>query len=207
MPVLAPVSYGVIRRREERRQGGQLNRITQVRIEKLTANVVGSLVVILLSLAMVLIARQQPGYTLIQPAHILGLLAGLVVLSVVHEALHAFALISVARVPATAFRFGVVWHALMPFCHCTIPVRLSHYRFGSLLPLFVTGILALALMLEYPSDGMAAFAGITMGVCAGDVWMVWRLRRFPGDFLAIDHPAEIGCDVMPADVAARAETA
>jgi hypothetical protein len=54
---------------------------------------------------------------------------------------------------------------------------------------------------------MAAFAGITMGVCAGDVWMVWRLRRFPGDFLAIDHPAEIGCDVMPADVAARAETA
>ncbi len=184
-----------------------MNRITQVRIEKLAANVVGSLVVVLLSLAMVLIARQQPGYAPIQPFHVLGMLGGLLVLSVVHEALHACALISVARVPAAAFRFGIVWRALMPFCHCTMPVRLSHYRFGSLLPLFVTGILAVALMLEFPSDGMAAFAGITVGVCAGDVWMVWRLRRFPGDYLVIDHPAEIGCDVMPAEAAALAEAA
>lgn len=168
-----------------------------MRIHKLSANAVSSVVVVLLSAAMVLLARQMPGFQPTEPWHVAALLGGIVALSLVHESLHAFALMSAARLTPSSFRFGVVWTALMPFCHCLRPVRLAHYRFMTLLPLFVTGLLSMALMLEYPSDAMAAFAGITLGVCTGDVWMCWRLRRFSGDCLALDHPEEIGCDVLP----------
>jgi hypothetical protein len=76
-------------------------------------------------------------------------------------------------------------------------LRLAHYRFMTLLPFFVTGILSLAPMLEYPPDAMAAFAGITLGVCTGDVSMCWRLRRFSGDCLAFDHPRKLGATCCP----------
>ncbi len=168
-----------------------------MRIHKLSANAVSSLVVVLLSGGMVLLVRQSPFYRPTEPWHVFALLVGIVVLSVVHESLHAFALMSAARLTPASFRFGVVWEALMPFCHCLRPVRLAHYRFMALLPLLVTGLLAIALMLEYPSDAMAGFVGIALGVCTGDVWMCWRLRRFSGDCLALDHPEEIGCDVLP----------
>ncbi len=189
--------------RPAKEQGEILNETSQVRIHKLLANVVSSVVVILLSGAAVLLVRQLPGHRPTDPWHIGALLAGIVALSVVHETLHAFALMSAARLRPSSFRFGIVWEALMPFCHCLQPVRLAHYRFMTLLPLVVTGLLSVALMVEYPSDAMAAFAGITLGVCTGDVWMCWRLRRFSGDCLALDHPEEIGCDVLPCRQPAR----
>jgi hypothetical protein len=51
-------------------------------------------------------------------------------------------------------------------------------------------------LLAFPIDGLAIFAGIALGACVGDVWMVVKLRGFRGDLMVQDSPSEIGCDVF-----------
>jgi hypothetical protein len=80
-----------------------LNEISEVRIHKVSAEAVSSAVVISLSGAMILSVRHLPDYWPTEPWHVAALSGGIAVLSLLHECLHAFALMSAARLTPSIF--------------------------------------------------------------------------------------------------------
>jgi hypothetical protein len=171
------------------------SKVAEIRVNKLAANVVGSVLALALCLAGVVIAHLLPRYSPPAGWNVPALLGSIMVLLPIHEALHALGLVRFGGVSWRHIRFGIMWRALMPYCHCTIPVSLRAYRRMGSLPLLVTGLLSVSCLLIFPSDWLGLFAGVTLGSCIGDVWLLVRLRRFDGALLVQDSPTEIGCDV------------
>jgi hypothetical protein len=177
---------------------GSQAKIAEVRVSKLAANAVGTILTIFLVIVGILFTRILPHHIAFAGWHLLALLLSVVLLVPIHEGLHAVGLFVFARVARRDIRFGVMWRALMPYCHCTVPIPLHACRKMALLPLWVTGLAAVALSFIFPADCLGAFAGIAVASCVGDVWMVYKLRGFAGDLLVQDHPSEIGCDLFSA---------
>jgi hypothetical protein len=165
-------------------------------VSKLAANIVGSLLTVVLCLAGVMLAQFLPHHVSFAPWHGVALLVAFVLLMPVHEGLHAVGLLLFGRVQRQEIRFGVMWHALMPYCHCTVPIPLHAYRRMALLPLWVTGSFSTAALLLYPADAFGIFAGVAVAACVGDVWMIARLRSFSDSLLVQDSPSAIGCDIL-----------
>jgi hypothetical protein len=179
-------------------QTGHPSKIAEVRVNKTRTNIAALLLTLALCAAGLGLARLLPHHrppTLSQ-AHLLLVL--IAVLVPVHEGLHALGLLLFGRVSWQHIRFGVMWHALMPYCACTIPIPIPAYRRMALLPLQVTGALALIALFIFPSDVLGLFVGITLATCIGDVCIVLKLRPFSDNLLAFDSPTEIGCDIYSA---------
>lgn len=171
-------------------------RIAEVRVNNLAANVVGGLLSILLCALGVFLAHLLPHYQPITVWHVQLLLLCLIVLLPVHEALHAIGLRLFGRLPWSDIKIGFMWRALLPYCHCKVPIPITVYRRMILLPLWGTGGASLLALLLFPSDALGLFLGVAVGACAGDLWIVARLRRFGTDVSIEDSPSEIGCDVL-----------
>lgn len=171
-------------------------KIVEVRVSKLAANIVGTLLTVVCCVACILIAHALPHYRSFDEGHTVPLLVCLFVLFPLHELLHAMGLHLFAGVPWANIKFGVLWRALIPYCHCKIPIPVAAYRRMVLLPLWITGGLSLSALLVFPTDGVAILAGIALAACVGDVWIVAKLRGFADDLLIQDSPSEIGCDVL-----------
>jgi len=171
--------------------------VTKVRVNKLAANLVAIVLTVLLCATFVASARwlphfSSPGAAWQTPAA----LVAVVLLIAVHEALHAVGMVQFGKISWRDIRFGIMWWALMPYCHCTVPLSIRAFRRMALLPLWITGGVTLAGLLVFPSDLLALVTGFTVAACVGDVWMVAKLRRFNADWLVADSPSEIGCDVF-----------
>jgi hypothetical protein len=165
-------------------------------VRKVAANIIGTMLLILFCASCVLLAHKLPHYKTSAGWHAVALLVCLVLLPPVHELLHAIGLSLFARVSWSSIKFGFMWRALMPYCHCTVPIQVAAYRRMALLPLWITGGGSLAALLAFPTDGLAILAGVAIAACVGDVWMVVKLRSFADDLLVQDSPSEIGCDVF-----------
>lgn len=172
------------------------SKIAEIRVSKLAANRVGTLLTIVLCVAGVMFARGLPHHVGFAPWQAIAVLVCIVMLLPVHEALHAVGLLLFARVQWRHIRFGVMWRALMPYCHCTVPISVRAYRRMALLPLWVTGSLSIALLLVFHADCFGALAGFAVAVCVGDVWLVSKLRLFADTLLVKDSSSQIGCDVF-----------
>jgi hypothetical protein len=172
------------------------SKLAEVRVNKLAANIVGTLLAIVLCVAGVLLTHLLPHHISFADWHGLALLISVVALLPIHEALHVVGLLIFARVSWSDIRFGVRWRALMPYCHCMVPIPLRAYRRMALLPLWITGAASVISLLIFAADWLGAFAGSAVAACVGDVWIVAKLRGFTDDLLVQDSPSEIGCDVF-----------
>lgn len=171
--------------------------VTKVRVNKLAANLVATVLTVLLCVGFVAFARRLPHFSSTGAAwQTPAALVAVVLLIVVHEALHAIGMVQFGRISWRDIRFGIMWWALMPYCHCTVPLSIRAFRRMALLPLCITGGVTFAGLLVFPSDWLALVTGFTVAACVGDVWIVARLRRFNEDWLVADSPSEIGCDVF-----------
>jgi hypothetical protein len=173
--------------------------IAEIRVNKFVANVVATLVTGVLSVGGVMLARALPHHIKFAEWHLTALIAGSILLVPVHEAVHALGLRIFARVQWRHIRFGVMWWALMPYCHCTVAISIRAYPRMALLPLWITGSLSIAALLVFPADCLGAFAGVSVAACVGDVWIASKLRRFGDGLLVHDSPSAIGCDVLSAE--------
>jgi len=142
------------------------------------------------------VARLFPHYVSFAEWQMTPLLLSLIVLVVIHEALHAYAIRIFAKVEWRNIKFGVMWQVLTPYCHCSVPISVRAYRRVALLPLWVTGPASVAALLAFPSDSLGILAGIAIAACGGDVWVAAKLKRFAEDLLVKDSTSEIGCDVL-----------
>jgi len=167
-------------------------------VNKHAANVVGTFLTVLFCAGGIALAHALSRHALFADWHGFALLASVIVLIPLHEALHALGLLRYAKVSRADIRFGVMWRALMPYCHCTVPISVCAYRRMALLPLWVTGTATVGLLVLFPADWLGCLAGVALAACIGDVWLVLKLRRFTGDLFVKDCPSEIGCDVYSA---------
>lgn len=122
-------------------------------------------------------------------------LAAIAVGLVAHELLHCVGFL-LAGAPRSCVRLGLNWRQVMPFASCSVPLTCRGYRLAVVLPTAVLGIVPAALGVATGSGEAALFGAFLIGTAAGDLLVLWAIRRVRGDALVEDHPHEIGCRVL-----------
>ena len=79
------------------------------------------------------------------------------------------------------------------YCHIDVPMTKRQYVIGAMMPLLLLGILP-TLVAFFNGSLLWLLLGIVFIVsAAGDMMIVWVIRKEPADVLVYDHPSEAGC--------------
>lgn len=110
---------------------------------------------------------------------------------VIHELIHGLTWIGLTRKGFRHLKFGMMTGAV--YCHIDVPMKKRHYVIGALMPLILLGIVPTIIgicvgSLLWTLVGVALISG-----AAGDIMIVWAIRKEPADALVYDHPSEAGC--------------
>ncbi len=112
---------------------------------------------------------------------------------VIHELIHGLTWICLTSKSFRHLKFGLMTGAV--YCHIDVPMKKRHYVIGALMPLILVGIIPTVVgicvgSLLWTLVGVALISG-----AAGDIMIVWAIRKEPADALVYDHPSEAGCYV------------
>ena len=118
------------------------------------------------------------------------------IVALIHEGLHAWAMIHWGKISKADVKFGFKWKAFMPYFHSKVPVGVRAYRIMALFPLIVLGPLSILHLLIIPTFWMSLISGFVISSCFSDVWIVIRLKRFAEPLLVQDHLSEVGCEIF-----------
>lgn len=133
---------------------------------------------------------------------LLFLFLALLLLTAVHEGIHALTWAMFGKDYWKSIRFGVIWKALTPYCTCLRPVKRGQYILGAAMPTLVLGI------------GLTAAAALTgvywvfilalamIGGGGGDFTIILKIllhRQCGKEAVYYDHPYECGVVVFEKD--------
>ena len=124
---------------------------------------------------------------------------GLVILLIsiiTHELLHGLGWSIYAKNGRKSIKFGVNWKFLTPYCHCNEPLLLNKYRFGSVLPAIILGIIPSIIAIITGHLGLMAFGFFFTFAAGGDFLILWLLRNENSTDFVQDHPDKIGCFII-----------
>ncbi|MHC4662525.1 MAG: DUF3267 domain-containing protein [Planctomycetota bacterium] len=175
-----------------------LDKIGEVRLGKIVANLygIGALVILLIMLAFLagLMPHKSVSYEsgLWAWIFLVMLISGLFL----HELLHAYAMLKWGKVDRKDIKFGFFWIGMIPYAHCKAPISVKAYRIVSLLPLYVLGGISLCVLAVFPNIFTVGAAAIIISASVGDIIIFLKLRRFDSSSFVRDHPTEIGCDIF-----------
>ena len=182
---------------EEMAQKGYLKRDLTVSV--LQANIMGVIIMspfAMLALILYLFAHSNNGrnFSFSLSACIIFLIA-LLLLTVLHEAIHGLAWAFFTKGHWNAIAFGFIWKMLTPYCTCTEPLTKWQYIIGVAMPTLVLGF-----GLAGIAAGIGNFAlfmlSETMIFCGGGDFLIilklllYRCRN--KEVLCYDHPYECG---------------
>jgi hypothetical protein len=77
-----------------------------------------------------------------------------------------------------------------------MPLRATAYRWGTLLPGLLTGLLPAALGLATGAGAVLVLGAVLLAAAAGDALVLWAIRDVPGQARVMDHPSLPGCYVL-----------
>ena len=126
-------------------------------------------------------------------------MVALIVGIVVHELIHGLTWAKFAKSGFRSISFGVMWKMLTPYCHCSEPLKVSYYSIGALMPLIVLGILPSVAAICLKSLFWLTMGVIFIAAAAGDIMVVWKLRKENPENMVLDHPSEAGYLVYEKD--------
>jgi hypothetical protein len=115
---------------------------------------------------------------------------------VVHELLHGLTWGLFAKRGFKSIKFGVIWTALTPYCHCTDPLKLKHYLLGGLMPGLVLGLIPSFISIFSGNLSYLLFGLFFTLAAGGDFLIIWMLRKENKDSYVLDHPDKIGCFII-----------
>lgn len=119
---------------------------------------------------------------------IAALLAGIVV----HELIHGLCWGVFAQAGFKSIKFGIIWQALTPYCHCKEVLTVSQYRIGALMPTIILGILPV-IFSWITGNYLLLMFGIFLTVGgSGDLLVVWMTRKLNKTKKIKDHPFKVG---------------
>lgn len=113
-----------------------------------------------------------------------------------HEGLHALAWAAFGRIPLRRVRFGFSARALAPYAHVPEPMTARAYRLGAAMPAIVLGVLPYGWGTLTGHVGWALYGMVFVFAAAGDLLVLWQIRRVDAQAIVRDHPARVGCIVV-----------
>lgn len=116
----------------------------------------------------------------------------LVVGIIVHELIHGLTWGLYAKSKFKSISFGVMWKMLTPYCHCSEPLKVPHYAIGALMPLIILGLIPAVVAICLGSLFWLNMSIIFIAAAAGDIMIVWKLRKENRNNMILDHPTEAG---------------
>jgi uncharacterized membrane protein YjgN (DUF898 family) len=114
---------------------------------------------------------------------------------IVHELLHGLGY-RMGGASRSAVRFGFQWKALLPYAHCTVPLKASAYRLAVALPGLVLGLLPAALGILIGSDMLALYGAAMLAGAAGDIMTLALLLPLKPETRVQDHPSKPGFQIL-----------
>ena len=114
------------------------------------------------------------------PAIVLGTIA--------HEGLHGLGWKFFGRIPLASIKYGFNPRTVTPYAHCTVPLRASAYKAGTMLPGLALGVLPGLFGIAAQNGFWTIFAAFFLGAASGDILCLWMMRTIPSDARVIDHP-------------------
>lgn len=118
---------------------------------------------------------------------------------VVHELLHGVTWACFAKRKWHSVHFGVMWKMLTPYCHCDESLRKSAYMLGAFIPCLVLGVVPTVAAFFTGRVMLLIYGVIFISAAAGDLMVMWRLRKEKSNVMVQDHPSEAGYLVYEED--------
>ncbi|ELR72753.1 hypothetical protein C900_01132 [Fulvivirga imtechensis AK7] len=111
---------------------------------------------------------------------------------IIHELLHGVTWACFAKQGMKSISFGMNWKAIAPYCHCSEPLKVKHYRLGGAMPGVVMGIIPVIIATIFQINWMIVFGVFFTWAASGDIIALWMLRRFNANEMVSDHPEKMG---------------
>ena len=115
------------------------------------------------------------------------------ILLLLHEGTHAVAWKLASGLPWSAFKFGVQWKTVTPYCHSTRPMLVWPYRIGAVSPLILTGIIPWIVGYVMRDPDLILASSVLISGAAGDLYILWAIRDLPANVMLQDHDTQAGC--------------
>lgn len=107
---------------------------------------------------------------------------------VAHEGIHAIFAMLIGKVKKEDLAFGANPRQLMLYCHVKTPLSVSAYRLMLLPPVLITGLIPLVLSAFLGSSFLVVVFSLLVSGGAGDLMMLFSLRKYDREQLVVDHP-------------------
>ncbi len=121
---------------------------------------------------------------------------GILVLAVVHEAIHGLTWGLCAEHRFKAIEFGVIWEMVTPYCTCSDPLRRWQYVLGAAMPTIVIGFIPAVVAAFIHSPLLFALAVVMVLGGGGDALIIIKILRHQtpagSSTVYYDHPYECG---------------
>ncbi len=110
----------------------------------------------------------------------------------VHEFIHGLTWAVAAKIGLSNIKFGFQLKSLTPYAHSKLPMKTNAYRIGAAMPLLLMGVLPYLFALISNSSYAIGFGLFFSFVAAGDIMILWLIRKLPEYQLIQDHPSKGG---------------
>jgi len=119
-------------------------------------------------------------------------LSTFIILTFIHELIHAFFFSIYAQGGFKTIKFGINWKAMIPYCHCDEPIKIKNYRIAILMPTIFLGFIPLIIGFIVGEINIIAVSTFMIIGGIGDFIVLWMLKDFKKDTVVLDHPNKIG---------------
>lgn len=122
-------------------------------------------------------------------------LIAVLLLTVLHEAIHGLTWGLFAKGRWRSIAFGVIWKMLTPYCTCSEPLTRRQYIAGAVMPTLILGPALTGLAAGLENYGLLLLALIMIFGGGGDFLIILKLLKYRssgGEVLYYDHPYECG---------------
>ena len=115
---------------------------------------------------------------------------------IVHEVIHGITWSLAGKTPFSNIKFGIQFKTLTPYAHCKVPIRMSTYRTGALMPFLIMGIGPYIYSLFTEDPTILGFGLFFCFGAIGDLMILWITRTISADKNVQDHPTEGGVIIV-----------
>lgn len=115
-----------------------------------------------------------------------------IILTIIHELIHAFFFGIYAQGGFKTIKFGINWKAMAPYCHCNEPIKVKNYRIAILMPTVFLGFIPLIIGFIVGEINIVAVSTFMIIGGIGDFIALWMLKDFKKDTIVLDHPNKMG---------------
>ena len=126
-------------------------------------------------------------------------IALLLLLTALHEGIHAITWAAFAKGHFLSISFGIIWSTLSPYCTCAETMKRRQYVLGAAMPTLVLGFGLGAASVAFGSWFLTHLAALMLISGGGDFLIILKVLSHPsGGKQAVycDHPYECGAEVF-----------